>query len=134
MHSKKMFTHETSEDGSERRLRERKINVFQKALKSKKCKEQRRKQFNKLSDTIRRRLVMGEEPEPDPGNLELFNDDLEVKLGNHRRSMLALPCKKKSETKSSTVTIMLNERMWCHLPDYIQPPLRLPYRRMVSRA
>ena len=106
-----MFTHETSEDGSERRLRERKNTVFQKTLKSKKCKEQRRKQFDKLADTIRRRLAKGEEPEPDPGNLELFNDDLEVKLGNHRRSILALPCKKKSETKSSTVTVMLNKRM-----------------------
>ena len=92
MHSKKMFTHETSEDGSERRLRERKNTVFQKTLKSKKCKEQRRKQFDKLADTIRRRLAKGEEPEPDPGNLELFNDHLEVKLGNHRRSILPLPC------------------------------------------
>jgi len=131
MHSKKLFTHE---DGSERRLRERKNTVFQKTLKRKKCKEQRRKQFDKLADAIRRRMAKGEEPEPDPGSLELFNDDLEAKLGNHRRSMLALPCKKASETKSSTVTIMLNKRMQCHLPVYIQPPLRLTYRRMVSMA
>ena len=48
-------------------------------------------------------MAKGEEPEPAPGSLELFDADLEVGLGNHPQKTLPLPCEKASENSSSTV-------------------------------
>lgn len=70
----------------------------------KKSEERRRKQFDELVDSIRSKLAKGEEPEPDPGALELFNDDLQGELGNHRRTTSAFPCEKASGNNSRTVT------------------------------
>ena len=60
-------------DLNEDREKERRL-YFKQLRKGR--KEHRRKQFDELVDSIRSRLAKGEEPEPDPGSLELLNDDL----------------------------------------------------------
>ena len=107
----KMDLNEDREKG--RRLYFKKLRKEQKKRRKERRKEEerkksegrRRKQFHELVDSIRSRLAKGEEPEPDPGSLELFNDDLEVELGNHRGSTLPLSCEKASENSSSTVNV-----------------------------
>ena len=49
MHSKKMFTHETSEDGSERRLRERKNTVFSKKFEKHEMQEAKEEAVRQIS-------------------------------------------------------------------------------------
>ena len=105
----KMDQNEDREKG--RRLYFKKLRKEQKKRRKerrkeeerKKSEERRRKKFDELVDSIRSRLAKGEEPEPDPGSLELFDADLEVRLGNHPQKTLPLPCEKASENSSSTV-------------------------------
>lgn len=105
----KMDQNEDREKG--RRLYFKKLRKEQKKRRKerrkeeerKKSEERRRKKFDELVYSIRSRLAKGEEPEPDPGSLELFDDDLEVRLGNHPQKTLPLPCEKASENSSSTV-------------------------------